>query len=303
MSSSSSPEKTREIQDRFFNSTVWNDFAFRDGDIIIVTYAKSGTTWVQQIAAQLIFGGHEPESIWSSSPWFDLRILDPEVRREVEKQTHRRFLKSHLPADALVISPRAKYIYIARDGRDTALSYFNHHFNANDEYFARFRTDECFDWPPFERCENDPLHFFRRWLEHNGAPYWPFWEHVSSWWALRDQPNVLLLHFADMKSDHPAAVRRIADFIGISTTEDTLRKIVEQSGFEYMKANAERFAPRGGAGWDGGANTFIHKGTNGRWREILTEADVKAYETKAEKELGPACAKWLAEGKQHKQEI
>ena len=54
----------------------------------------------------------------------------------VEAQTHRRVMKSHLPADALVISPRAKYIYVARDGRDVAWSEHNHMHNATDALFA-----------------------------------------------------------------------------------------------------------------------------------------------------------------------
>lgn len=289
-------QKTREIQNRFFDSTVWNSFEFRDGDIVIATYAKSGTTWVQQIAAQLIFDGDDNNSVWSASPWFDSRTLAPESRESVAIQKHRRFIKSHLPADALVISPLAKYLYIARDGRDAALSYFNHHFNANDDYFARYQANANPDWPPFERCTDDPLAFFRHWLDCDGAPYWPFWGHIRSWWTIRHQQNVLLLHFADLKSDLPGSIRQIAEFLEIAIDAETLPKIVEHCGFDYMKANAARFAPRGGAGWRGGAGTFINQGTNGRWREVLTPDDIEAYERKAESELGSTCARWLAHG-------
>ena len=51
------PVKTRELHNHHFDSTIWNDFAFRDDDIVIATYAKSGTTWMQQIVGQLIFAG------------------------------------------------------------------------------------------------------------------------------------------------------------------------------------------------------------------------------------------------------
>ena len=54
------PRKTREFHNHHFDSTIWNDFSFRDDDIIISTYAKSGTTWMQQIIGQLLFGG-DPE--------------------------------------------------------------------------------------------------------------------------------------------------------------------------------------------------------------------------------------------------
>ena len=57
MNSNAGPVKTRELHNHHFDSTIWNDFNFRDDDIVISTYAKSGTTWVQQIVAQLLFNG------------------------------------------------------------------------------------------------------------------------------------------------------------------------------------------------------------------------------------------------------
>ena len=125
--------KTRELHNHHFDSTIWNDFKFRDDDIVIATYAKSGTTWMQQIVGQLLFNGAEDLAVAEMSPWLDLRVPPKEVKLPaVEAQTHRRFLKTHLPVDALVFSPRAKYIYIGRDGRDVVWSMYNHHANANE---------------------------------------------------------------------------------------------------------------------------------------------------------------------------
>lgn len=53
------PIKTREMHNHHMDSTVWNDIDFRDDDIVIATYAKSGTSWMQQIISQLIFQGQE----------------------------------------------------------------------------------------------------------------------------------------------------------------------------------------------------------------------------------------------------
>jgi aryl sulfotransferase len=68
------PQKQRELHNHHFDSTIWNDFAFRDDDIIIATYGKSGTTWVQQIVGQLLFNGAEDVSVAEFSPWLDLRV-------------------------------------------------------------------------------------------------------------------------------------------------------------------------------------------------------------------------------------
>ena len=130
------PVKTRELHNHHFDSTVWNDFVFRDDDIVIGTYAKAGTTWMQQIVAQLLFRGDPDLEVAEMSPWIDLRIPPKEIKLPaVEAQTHRRFLKTHLPVDALRFSPMAKYIYIARDGRDVVWSMYNHHANANQAWY------------------------------------------------------------------------------------------------------------------------------------------------------------------------
>ena len=123
------PEKTHELHNHHLDSTVWNDFAFRDDDVVIGTYAKSGTTWTQQIVGQLVFQGAEDVDAR------DLALARPaDAAGEVKlpaAQTHRRFMKTHLPVDALVFSPKAKYLYVARDGRDVVWSMYNHHSNAN----------------------------------------------------------------------------------------------------------------------------------------------------------------------------
>ncbi len=94
----------------------------------------------------------------------------------------------------------------------------------------------------------------------------------------------------------PGEIRRIADFIGTPIDEERWPSILEHCSFAYMKANATASVPLGGAFWDGGAETFVHKGTNGRWRDTLTAADSAAYEAKAVAELGPDCAAWLKTG-------
>ena len=290
------PKKAREMHNHHMNSTVWNTFKFRDDDIVVVTYAKSGTTWTQQIIAQLIFGGADGIDVHSLSPWVDLRIIPPEVIAGLEQQTHRRFLKTHLPVDALVFSPKAKYIFNGRDGRDAAWSLFNHHANATDDYFDAFNNTPGRVGPTLERGSGDVHEFYTSWFSGDGYPYWPVWENIRSWWNIRNLPNVKLIHFNDMKADLAKSIREIAAFLDIPIDEAKFPKIVEHCTFDYMKAHAEMVAPRGGIMWNGGAKTFINKGTNGRWRDTLSPAEVAAYEAKAVKELGPACAKWLAQG-------
>ena len=68
------PRKTRELRHRIVDSRIWNIFEFRDDDIAIATYGKSGTTWMQQIVGQLLFGGNPDLEVPELSPWLDLRF-------------------------------------------------------------------------------------------------------------------------------------------------------------------------------------------------------------------------------------
>jgi len=164
------PVKRRELHNHHMNSAVWNEFAFRDDDIIVATYAKSGTTWMQQILGQLIFNGAEDVNVSQVSPWLDYRLMPREVIEGLAHLPHRRFLKTHLPLDALVFSPRAKYLYIGRDGRDAAWSFFNHYSNLTEERREAMNTAPGLVGPPLPPCPGTPREFYRRWFEENGQP-------------------------------------------------------------------------------------------------------------------------------------
>lgn len=291
------PQKIREFHNHHFDSTIWNDFQFRDDDIVIATYAKSGTTWMQQIVGQLLHGPDPELAVAELSPWLDLRVPPKDIKLPlVAAQDRRRFIKTHLPVDALVFSPRAKYIYIGRDGRDVVWSMYNHHANANQQWYAALNDSPGRVGAPIEPPPGDIRQYFHDWLARDGHPFWPFWENVRGWWAIRHLPNVHAVHFADLKRDMAGEMRRIAAFLEIPVHEADWERIREYCSFAWMKQNAVKSVPLGGAFWDGGAETFINKGINGRWADTLTPEDVAAYEARAERELGAQCARWLAGG-------
>lgn len=290
------PRKTREIQNNLMDSRVWNGFPFRDDDIVIATYAKAGTTWVQQIVGQLLFGGDPDLVAVQESPWLDMRLRIPEKLDQLAAQTHRRFIKTHLPADALVISPKARYVYVARDGRDVVWSFYNHHRSHTSQFYDRVNNTPGRVGPPLEPPPDDIRQYWREWLDRDGYPYWSFWESARTWWAIRDLPNVLLVHFANLKRDMPGEIRRIATFLDLPIDEARWDTILEYCSFDWMKANAAKILPLAERTWEGGGETFIHRGTNGRWSETLTAAEVAEYEERSRRELGAECAHWLETG-------
>lgn len=278
--------KDVDVAHRLMNTTIWDEVPLRDGDIIISSWMKSGTTWLQQIIAQLIFANGKYNHINDISPWVDTTCNQKKefVLKKIEAQTHRRFLKTHAPASAMNIYKEVRYIYIARDGRDVAWSLFNHLTNSSLE-------DQN------TSLNRDPRGFFLSWLRGNGYPMWSYWEHIESWWNCRHMKNVLLIHYQNLLDDLPRQVASIADFIGIQPTPDILSTTVAHSRFAYMHEHAEQFIPEIIRNTlRGGPKTFIYKGTNGRWMETLSDADCAEYEKTAAKMLETECAEWLRTG-------
>lgn len=299
------PERIRIYQNHHFDSTRWDYFESRDDDIIIATSYKAGTTWTQAIVAHLLFPeGSLPAPPAEMSPWLDMRIIPLEVvLNRLKMQKHRRFIKTHLPLDGLSYSEKFKYLYIARDARDVFMSLWNHYTNMKDEMFMLMnmlagRVGDELPPPP------DDIHsFWQNWItrgwfewENDGWPYWSHLSNVQSWWNYRHLPNIQLFHYKDMLENTEREVRRMAAFLEIDVPESAWTGIIKAVSFGEMKRQGELYAPGGGHFWKGGAETFLHKGSNGRWRDVLSDKELAYYETACERVLTPECRVWLENG-------
>jgi aryl sulfotransferase len=288
------PVKRRELVKFVVDSRKWNNFQMRDGDIVICTWSKAGTNWLQQVVGQLVFGG--AEGIFGSdvSPWIDFRLAPDEPGRAAA-MTHRRVLKTHLPIDTNVYSPKAKYIYIGRDGRDTYWSWHNHHANFTPEVLAEISALYP-DEPPIGHPNPDIRLAFLDWLDRDAYPNWPFWPHIQGWFDARDLPNLKLVHFANLKADLAGQIDSIAKFLEIPIDPARRAQIIEHCTFDYMRQTAiEENKPD--PALKGAAATFFHKGTNGRWRDVLTADDIARYEAEVGRHLTPEAAVWLETGR------
>lgn len=297
------PERTHVYRNWVIDSTRWNFVRYRGDDIVITTSYKAGTTWLQGIVANLIFGGEPPTPVGVLSPFLEARSMPLElVLTGLENQTNRRFIKTHLPLDGYPFDPRLKCIYIGRDPRDVFMSLWNHHSNYTEEtlHLLAAIPGRVGDLPrPYSSLHD----LWRDWIakgsfpwETDGYPYWSHFHHAQSYWDYRRLPNFLFVHYADLLADLEGEMRRIAAFLGIAVPEAAWPQLVRNCTFEGMKAKGEQYAPSMGVAWKGGAQTFFNKGTNGRWREILTADELAQYGRTASRALSPDCRKWLESG-------
>jgi hypothetical protein len=220
------------------------DFESRPDDIYIVTYPRSGTTWVQMILYQLTTSGEMNfEHISEFIPFFErLRFGASRSSRTLSSP---RIFKSHSAfGQGLPINPRGccKYIYVARNGQDVAVSYF-HFYRTHLAYQGTFEE------------------FLQRFIRGN-VQTGSWFKHVAGWWKHRNQSNVLFLRYEDLVTDLAGTVEKIASFCEIPLSNDRLITILGKCSFQFMKQHETKFDHLTEILWERGAerNAFIRKG-------------------------------------------
>jgi aryl sulfotransferase len=300
------PTRSRIYRCHHLDSTRWDGIVLRPDDVIITTSLKAGTTWTQRIVSLLVFQTTElPGSLHSCSPWPDARFVGgkAEMQAIVESLEHRRFFKSHLPFDALPYWSEVKYIYVGRDTRDVFMSAWNHIHSYTPLAREMLNSGENAPSTPFLEPPDDIREFWRLWMtrgtypwEHDGFPYWSHHHHARTYWDYRALPNLLMVHYNDLKADLDGQMRRIARYLDIEVPADKWPELVDAATFASMKRDAKLLGPEMGMIFEGGADRFLYKGTNDRWRDVLTPEDLALYEAAASRTLTPELKRWLEQG-------
>jgi len=296
----------RTVKDRVRDSRHWDHYTPRPGDVIVATAPKAGTTWTQRIVSLLIFQSAAPVPIMSTHPWVDCRYQMPieAMIAVLEAQTHRRAMKSHLPFDALPIHDEVKYIHTARGGLDACFSFHNHFANFTPQAIGAIERIAQLDGDTggFPSPPEDSREFFLSWIERKSDDIVPvantFFDLERSYWSERGRENLLLVHYNDLKADLSGEMKRIAAFLGIETPAALWPQLVEAATFESMKGQGTALLPGIEMAVKGGHQTFLNKGTNGRWKDVLTPDDIASYRTRAAQELPPGLNDWLETGRQ-----
>jgi aryl sulfotransferase len=266
------------------DNSRWEGFVHRAGDIFVCTPPKAGTTWMQTIVASLLWpNGDTPGVVGIISPWLEARF-DPvdEILQRLEAQQHRRCVKTHSPAEAIPWFPTGSYIAVGRDWRDGLMSFDNH--------LTHMRSDIILDGsnePGRPEYSGDVHELFEWWMAE--ASYFTI---IGQWWERRHEPNVVLVHYNDMKANLEGEMRRIAAFLELDIPEDKWPEVVERCSFDSMRNRSAEIADFDRI-FEGGAESFLFKGTNERWRGVLTDEELARYDKRVAELLPPDAVEWL----------
>ncbi|MEW2477086.1 sulfotransferase domain-containing protein [Micromonospora gifhornensis] len=281
------------------DSIRWRDFPLRPGDIVISTRSKSGTTWMQMICALLVLRTPDlPAPLTTLSPWLDW-LVEPvdQVYARLAAQRHRRFIKTHTPLDGVPADPLVHYLVVARHPLDMAVSL--HHQSGN---LDRARLAELTGHPGSpdpDRRRPSVEEALVRWIDADPDPREELdslpgvlW-HLRDAWARRDQRNVHLIHYDDLRADLAGQMRRLAEMLDL---EPPGPELVEAATFDRMRSRADRLAPDP-AGVLKDRQAFFRTGRSGQGSALLSAADRARYHARAAALAPPDLLTWLHRGR------
>lgn len=278
---------TRVWQTFICDSRRWRAFEPRAGDVLVCTAYKSGTSWLQRICSLLIFGSTELDgSLHAISPWFENDREPVEaVCARLAGQTHRRFIKTHCPFNAIPYWPEVDYVFVGRDPRDVVVSLW-HQLQQGERLRAAAPADEAFSaylplW--LERAAVEG--------ERDGWPYWSYFDHAATFWRARDRHNVHLTHYQELLDDLDGRMRWLAQRLGCPIDEAAWAGWVEAARFRTMRDDP-RMVPGLTEGW-WGSRSFYRSGTSGGWRDLFEPEDEAHYSRVATARLPVDLYTWL----------
>jgi hypothetical protein len=233
--------------------------AVRPDDTFIVSYPRSGNTWTRFLIANLLYAGREVS-------FTNIERLIPDAEAQSSRYLKRlpgpRVIKSHQYFDHRY----PKVLYITRDPRDVAVSYYN---------FSRKYRHIADDYP-LDRYVHD---FVTGTLQSSDWGTWA--ENVGTWVAARNgRPTFLLLRYEDLKADTETELVKVAGFFGVEANPETLRQAIENSSADQLR----ELEKKEGGEWVTTKNKrpdipFIGSAVAGKWKSVLSVAAVDEIES------------------------
>lgn len=256
------------------------EWQFREGDILIASYPKTGTNWTVEVVDRMLHQDPTEFELIKSVP-LPLRVIEMAHPKKFQildsLSVKRRIFVTHLTPDLLDIQrlndKKVKIVYVLRNPKDTLVSMYN--------FMKKL--------PPFQ---HEPLKgifeswttFYTRYMQgafpvdENGGKYL---EHIVKWLNLREKYAIHFLYFEDMKKNFGGEVQRIAKHLDLTVSAEKLAEIENKCSIDAMRKSYQDRA-----GFQGKfAGAFINKGGVGGWKNIFSVAQSEEWDAMVEAKL------------------
>mmetsp|Transcript_28310 Transcript_28310/g.56501 ORF Transcript_28310/g.56501 Transcript_28310/m.56501 type:complete len:293 (+) Transcript_28310:120-998(+) len=230
----------------YLNQNYQTKLTYRPTDVVISVPGKSGTTWTMNIVYQLrTHGNRNFDDIYSELTWIEVMDTPDSTEEDMIRKIdgmptdpHPRGFKSHASPPTLPFREDVKYVVVARNPEEALVSlktFLSKHSEEFLEYWGM--TKDGFFFPDFTS-------YYEGFVKPSGFDTNLF-RFVSNWWPLRNEPNVLMMHYSDMVKDHEGSVKKISDFLDYGPyTEEEWRAILQLTSFSWMKRHETKFEAR-----------------------------------------------------------
>lgn len=257
-------------------------FQFQDTDVLLVTFPKSGTTWMQQVLSLIFCEGdlwpihHLPN--WARMPWIEqvsFSSLLPKLNTSWP-----RLLTSHLNARVLAPALRkskAKVVYMARHPKDVLVSFYHFHRIA-----GFLPTPSSFE------------DFVDEFLEGTGF-FGSWFDHVKGWLGLQKDLNLIFVTYEELHQEPRRAIRKLSDFLGRSLGRREEDLTLEHCSFSFMRQSSMvNYSLLPKEIIDQSQGKFLRKGVVGNWREHFTPELAEKFNAVYRSEMGDSglCLPW-----------
>ena len=234
---------------------------------------------MKHIAALVMSEGKMPETIpIAAKLHLEFRLpgdSEEEVLKRIQNRPSPRLLSSHAHLrfiEKQVMKDKVRVIVVMRNPKDTLVSLY-HFYQMNSALGSYNGT-----WDEFFQLFKEK----RLW----GGDIFDF---NTAWWKVRDQDNIFITTYEEMKKDREGVVRKVAKFLGKELSDEVVQKIVELTGFEQMKSNplvnGEDVAQAGI--FDYSKSQFMRKGQVGDWKNYFTEDQAKYIQELCDQRYSP----------------
>ncbi|XP_054154337.1 sulfotransferase 1B1-like [Oppia nitens] len=250
-----------------------DNFQIKSDDLWLATYPKSGTTWTEEIIS-LIYNNGDIDKV--KDKLLATRVVHFEVgpplghSRWLKKLKSPRLLATHLPVTHIpsqLKQSKCKIIYVMRNPKDNAVSYYHHHRIST--YLGNYRG---------------PWNTFVDLFANGHLAHGDWFEHIKGYRQLSIQyPNrVLFISYEELKTDLPKMIELIANFVERKLSQEVIDRIAKHCSFDEMKTNnmvnREKIPIKDL--FDMTESKFMRKGIIGDWKTHFSTQQSKQFDDK-----------------------